>query len=154
MKSKKKTLPKHTSVLVCVTGQKDCDRLIRTGRRLADSHETELQVLCVQPTSAGYDASGEELEYLRQTARDAHAEMTVFFHDDAALMAVGFIKQVGAIHVVTGMAEVPINGFVDTIHRMIPSVPISMVSKEGIIYNICPNSADCGTPLTTVPTSI
>ena len=153
MKRKHKTPPKHTSILVCVTGQKDCDRLIRTGRRLADSHHTDLQVLCVQPVSAGYDANGEELEYLRQTARDASAEMTVFFHDDAALIAVGFMKQVGAIHVVTGMAEAPINAFVDTIHKMVPSIPISMVSKEGIIYNICPNSVDCGPQLTSVPTN-
>lgn len=153
MKKKQKALPKRTSILVCVTGQRDCDRLIRTGHRLADSHQVELQVLCVQPVSAGYDANGEELEYLRQTARDADAEMTVFFHDDAALIAVGFIKQVGAIHVVTGMAETPLNGFVDTIHQMVPSIPISMVSKEGIIYNICPGSTDCGGTLTMVPQS-
>ena len=153
MKKRKQTPPKRTAILVCVTGQKDCDRLIRTGRKLADSHETELQVLCVQPAAAGLGTveASEELEYLRQTARSAEAEMTVFFHDDAALIAVGFIKQVGAIHVVTGMAEVPINGFVDTIHRMVPSVPISMVSKEGVIYNICPDSADCGPQLQTVP---
>ena len=143
MKKRKQTSPKRTAILVCVTGQKDCDRLIRTGRKLADSHETELQVLCVQPAAAGLGTveASEELEYLRQTARNA----------EAALIAVGFIKQVGAIHVVTGMAEVPINGFVDTIHRMIPSVPISMVSKEGVIYNICPDSADCGPQLQTVP---
>ena len=153
IKKKKKTLPKHTSVLVCVTGQKDCDRLIRTGRQLADAHQVELQVLSVQPTSLGYQI-GEELEYLRQTARDAHAEMTVFFHDEAALMTVGFIKQVGAIHVVTGMAEAPINGFVDTIHQMLPSIPISMVSKEGVVYNICPDSEDCGAPLMAAPQSL
>jgi K+-sensing histidine kinase KdpD len=137
---RKKTLPEHTCVLVCVTGQKGCDRLIRTGRRIADRLHTPLQVLCVQPTSAGYDASGEELEYLRQTSRDADAEMTVFFHDEAALVALGFMKRSGAVHVVTGMAEAPVNGFVDMIHRLAPSVPISMVSKEGIVYNICPES--------------
>ena len=153
MKNHKKTLPKHTSVLVCVTGQKDCDRLIRTGRQLADAHQVELQVLSVQPTSLGYQI-GEELEYLRQTARDAHAEMTVFFHDEAALMTVGFIKQVGAIHVVTGMAEAPINGFVDTIHQLLPSIPMSMVSKEGVVYNICPDSEDCGAPLMAAPQSL
>lgn len=154
MNKRKKTQSKRSSILVCVTGQKDCDRLIRTGRHLADSQKIELQVLCVQPTHAGYEANGEELEYLRQTARDADAEMTVFFNDDAALIAVGFIKQIGAIHVVTGMAEVPINGFVDTIHRMVPSIPISMVSKEGVIYNICPNSAECGPHLTAVPQAV
>lgn len=126
------------TVLVCVTGQKDCDRLIRAGRKLAGESGAALQVLCVQPASAGYDASCEELEYLRQTARDAKAEMTVIFNDDAPLVAVGFAKQIGAAHFVTGMAEAPVNGFIELIHKLLPEIPISMVAKDGIVYNICP----------------
>jgi len=64
--------------------------------------------------------------------------MTVFFNDDAALMAVGFVKQIGATHLVTGMAEAPVNGFIETIHKLLPKIPISMVAKDGMIYNICP----------------
>ncbi len=128
------------AILVCVTGQRDCDRLIRAGRKIADEQNAPLQVLSVQPASAGFETSGEELEYLRQTARDAKAEMTVFFNDDAALMAVGFVKQIGATHVVTGMAEAPVNGFVEMIHKLLPKIPISMVAKDGMIYNICPES--------------
>lgn len=126
------------TTLVCVTGQRDCDRLIRAGRKIADETGTSLQVLCVQPTSAGYETSCEELEYLRQTARDAQAEMTVYFNDDAALIAVGFVKQIGAVHIVTGMPEAPVNGFVELIHKLLPKIPVSMVAKEGTIYNICP----------------
>ena len=127
-------------ILVCVTGQRDCDRLIRAGRNIADEHSSELQVLCIQPTSSGFETSCEELEYLRQTAHGAKAEMTVFFNDDAALMAVGFVKQIGATHIVTGMAEVPVNGFVEIIHKFLPKIPVSMVAKDGMIYNICPAS--------------
>lgn len=126
------------AILVCVTGQRDCDRLIRAGRKIADERSIPLQVLCVQPASSGFETNCEELEYLRQTARDAKAEMTVYFNDDAALMAVGFVKQIGASHIVTGMAEAPVNGFVEIIHKLLPRVPISMVAKDGVIYNICP----------------
>jgi K+-sensing histidine kinase KdpD len=129
-----------TAILVCVTGQRDCDRLIRAGRKIADERSTPLQVLCVLPTSSGFDTSCEELEYLRQTSRDAKAEMTVYFNDDAALVAVGFVKQIGAIHIITGMAEAPVNGFVEIIHNFLPKVPISMVAKDGMIYNICPGN--------------
>lgn len=125
-------------VLVCVTGQRDCDRLIRAGRKLADERDIPLQVLCVQPASSGYETSCEELEYLRQTARDAKAEMTVIFNDDAPLIAVGFMKQIGAAHLVTGMAEAPVNGFIEIIHKLLPKIPISMVAKDGMVYNICP----------------
>ena len=126
------------AILVCVTGQRDCDRLIRAGRKISDERSTPLQVLCIQPTSSGFETSCEELEYLRQTARDANAEMTVYFNDDAALMAVGFVKQIGAIHIVTGMAEAPVNGFVELIHKLLPKIPISMVAKDGMTYNIFP----------------
>ena len=132
-------LKNRNTTLVCVTGQRDCDRLIRAGKKIAEESSTSLQVLCVQPTSAGFETSCEELEYLRQTARDAQAEMTVFFNDEAALIAVGFVKQIGAIHIVTGMAEAPVNGFVEMIHKLLPKIPISMVAKEGTIYNICPS---------------
>lgn len=128
----------QASILVCVTGQRDCDRLIRVGKQLADERSIPMQVLCVQPTSAGYDANCEELEYLRQTARNASAEMTVYFDDEAALIAVGFAKQIRAVHLVTGMAGTPSNGFIEMVHKLIPEVPISMVAKDGIIYNIYP----------------
>ncbi len=131
-----------SAVLVCVTGQRDCDRLIRAGRKTADERGASLQVLCVQPASAGYETNCEELEYLRQTARDAKAEMTVYFNDEAALVAVGFVKQTGATHIVTGMAEAPANGFIETIHNLLPKVPISMVARDGIIYNIYPSNLD------------
>lgn len=131
-------------ILVCVTGQRDCDRLIKAGKKYADERSVSMQVLCVQPTSAGYDACGEELEYLRQTARDASAEMTVIFNDAAALIAAGFVKQIGATHIVTGMAEAPTNGFIEVLHNLVPKVPISMVSREGIVYNICPVNKKVG----------
>jgi K+-sensing histidine kinase KdpD len=131
-------LKSKATTLVCVTGQRDCDRLIRAGKKIAEESATPLQVLCVQPTSSGFETSCQELEYLRQTARDAKAEMTIFFNDDAALIAVGFAKQIGATHLVTGMAEAPVNGFIEIIHKLLPRVPISMVAKDGMIYNICP----------------
>ncbi|NLJ31897.1 MAG: hypothetical protein GX424_09915 [Clostridiales bacterium] len=126
------------AVLVCVTGQRDCDRLIRAGRKLADERGVPLQVLSVQPENSASEASCEELEYLRQTARDAKAEMTVIFNNDAPLVAVGFIKQIGATHLVTGMTESPVNGFIEMIHKLLPKIPIAMVAKDGMVYNICP----------------
>lgn len=130
------------TVLVCVTGQRDCDRLIKAGRKLADELELSLLVLCIQPASSGIQGNSEELEYLRQTARDSQAEMTVYFNDDAPLMAVSVAKKVGAKHIVTGMPEAPVNGFVELLHKLLPRVPVSMVEKDGKIHNICPTETD------------
>lgn len=135
-------MEKGKAVLVCVTGQHDCDRLIRTGREIAEEKSLSLQVLCVQPNSAGFETDCEELEYLRQTARDAEAEMSVYFNDDSALTAASVAKHIGAVHIVTGMAGSPASGFIEILHRLLPSVPISMVAKDRTIYNICPTRKD------------
>lgn len=140
----------NKTVLVCVTGQHDCDRLIRTGRKLADELALPLRVLCIQPASFGIQGNSEELEYLRQTARDSDAEMTVYFNDDAPLMAVSVAKKLGAKHIVTGMPEAPVNGFVELIHKLLPLVPVSMVEKNGKVHNICPAEIDEKTAKTLV----
>lgn len=127
------------SVLVCVTGQRDCDRLILAGRRIAEGTGAALQVLCVQPTAKGFCAQGEEIEYLHRTAHENGAEMSIYFHDDAALIAAGFVRQVGAQQIVTGMPDGRMNGFVEILHKLVPRVPISMVSKEGKVYHIYPS---------------
>lgn len=130
---------KKASVLACVTSQKDCDRLILVGKEIAEERQVPLQVLCVQPTTNGYCVDSEEIEHLYQVTRDAGAEMTIFFHNDAPLIAAGFIKQVGAKHIVTGMPDGRANGFVEMVHRFFPKIPISMVSSEGTIYNMYPS---------------
>ena len=139
------------SILVCVTGQRDCDRLIRTGKKLAEEKSIPLQVLCVQPASAGYDASCEELEYLRQTARDASAEMTVYFNDEAPIIAASFAKQIHAVHIVTGMAGTPSNGFIEMVHRLVPKIPTTMVAKDETVYHICPEEGETAAPAVTAP---
>ncbi len=131
-------MEKGKTVLVCVTGQHDCDRLIRTGKEIAGEKSLALQVLCVQPNSFGFETDCGELEYLRQTARDAGAEMSVYFNDDAALTAASVAKHIGAARIVTGMAGSPASGFIEILHRLLPSVPISMVAKDRTIYNIYP----------------
>ena len=132
---------KKASVLVCVTGRRDCDRLILVGKKLSKLHNVPLQVLCVQPMNHGFCAKSDEIEHLYQVTKDAGAERTIFFHDEAALITAGFVKQVGAKHIVTGMPDGRANGFVEMIHRLIPMVPISMVSEEGQIYNMYPSIA-------------
>lgn len=89
----------------------------------------------------GYCAKSDEMEYLYQVTKDAGAEMTIFFQDDAPVIAAGFAKQVGAKHIVTGMPDGRANGFVQTIHYLIPKVPISMVAEDSTIYHIYPSLA-------------
>lgn len=139
-------MKRKRSVLVCVTGQKNSERLIRQGRREADELGASLQVLCIQPIpsarteeeSNAFSQICSELEHLRQKTKEAGAEMTVYFDGDPALAAAGFAKESGAVRVVTGAAETPVGGFVDIFHQLLPRLPISMVSRDGIVYHLCP----------------
>ena len=65
------------SILACVTGQYDCDRIIETAAALAADQECELRVLTVLPPMADYSAVSDELEYLNMIAKENGADMTV-----------------------------------------------------------------------------
>ena len=78
---------------------------------------------------------------LYDPARDAGAEMTVYFQENAPVVAASFARRVGAEHIYTGMAEAPVNGFVEILHKLLPKVTLSMVGKDGTIYNILPEEA-------------
>ena len=132
------TTAPSASILVCVTGQRDCDRLIRAGKELADQNGWPVQVLCVLPTAAVGQALCEELEYLRSTARDYQADRNIYFHDDSAGCAAQVARSYHARIIFTGMAAEPINGFIDRLRRLLPQIPIAMVDKQGIVYRMDP----------------
>ena len=133
------TTSPSASVLVCVTGQRDCDRLIRAGKELADQKGWPVQVLCVLPTAAAGQALCEELEYLRSTARDYQADMNIYFHDDSAGCAAQVARSYHARIIFTGMAAEPINGFIDRLRRLLHQTPIAMVDKQGTVYRMDPH---------------
>ena len=124
------------SVVVCVTNQYDCSRLIKAGRKIADEKGLTLHVLSVSPVKTIVKERCEELEFLREVTLESHAEMTVYYHDEPALVAAGFLKEVGAEVVVTGMPGVESNGFITFLRCIFPDVIISMVSPAGEVFNM------------------
>ena len=70
----------RNNVAVCVTGQRDCDRLIRAGRELADRLGCGLVVMSALPRL--YDEeTAKVLEYLYSTSVKADAQMLVMYTD-------------------------------------------------------------------------
>ena len=53
---------KKPSVLVCVTGQYDCDRLIEAGFDRAEEFDCELHVFCVHTPKNDLTYFSEEIE--------------------------------------------------------------------------------------------
>lgn len=73
------------SVLVCVTGQKSCERLIVIGARLAEKEKQPLVVMHVARAGdhvLGYKNEAEALEYLLGISQQYKADMLVKKSDD------------------------------------------------------------------------
>lgn len=120
-----------SGVLVCVTDQLSCERLIRAGKKIADEINAPLQVLSVQPANQTARLMGEALDYLFEVSGQNGAEMTIYYHDDSILMVAGHILKYNVRHVVTGLpGEVQSVGFVEAVHSLCPNVPFSLVSED------------------------
>ena len=79
------------TVLVCVTVQKECERLILAGRRFAEGKQ------------AGFDPAAQEvLNHLYALSRDAHAEMTILRAQDVRQTIADYARKNGAVCVIVG----------------------------------------------------
>ena len=129
---------KKPSVLVCVTGQYDCDRLIKAGSQQAIELGCDLHVLCVHTPVNDISLLSDEIEYLYRTAKELGADMTITFDKNAPRSAADFARRINARYLVTGMPDNRPNGFVLRLHEMLPKMQITMVTKENdcLLYSV------------------
>ena len=73
------------NVLVCVTDQPSCRRLIVAGASIAQRLELPLKVVCVRPEGLVSPKTAEALQVLYNISGKLGADMTVYFNDDPAL---------------------------------------------------------------------
>ena len=95
----------QTNVLVCVTGQKTCERLISEGAHLARERESGLSVLHVARKGAelmGSHSDAEALEYLFEVSARYDADMTVIRSDEIVKTISDHVAKVGATLIVLG----------------------------------------------------
>lgn len=94
-------------VMVCVTQQKTCDRLIRHGHGLLDGQEDELFIIHVAPKDfkiLGSSEEGEALDYLYGKAIDYGANLTVLRSNNILDTLVDLVDKNQITHVVLGQS--------------------------------------------------
>ncbi len=116
-------------VLVCVTRQKTCERLIKEGARLA-SGDDELYVVNVSPNDwsllgkqyKGADQTAEALEYLFEISKNYGAHMTVLRSEDVVTALVDFVnkKQISTVIIGSSKEEDQANTMAKKIKRKVP----------------------------------
>ena len=93
----------QTSILVLVTNQFQCERLIRTGRKIANLTGTPVYVINVQHRGDKYEANPEALQHLFDVSKHNDAEMKVYFAADPFEQICEIIETYKARHVITGI---------------------------------------------------
>lgn len=112
-------IKENACVLVCVTVQKDCGRLIEAGKTEAEKSGLPLHVLHV---SAGKNLLGnpdaaQALNYLYALAREADAEMNILYDGDAQKAIAGYAARHGARTLILGQDK---SGFAARLQGLLP----------------------------------
>lgn len=100
-------------VLVCVTTQKKCDRLIEAGRDLLvspDDHMLMVHIAHYELTSLGDSDNADALEYLYATAFEYGVNLMVIRSNDVARTVVDQIKELDVDCVVLGESRGALRG--------------------------------------------
>lgn len=133
----------NSCVLVCVTPQKQCEQLIRSGAVIARQYGVPLEVLSVFHERDGSSPDPQVLEELYECARNENARMSVYFNDSPAILSAVIAKKKGAVDIVVGFPKEHSTHFVSSLRMLLPDVQISMVDVDdgGKIYRMIPQEA-------------
>jgi K+-sensing histidine kinase KdpD len=119
-------------VLVCVTDQQSCGRLIQAGRQLADLAVAPLKVISVRPRHMKSWFGSEELEFLFGLAKQLDAEMIIRLHNYAAEAVGDYIAENPVHTVIVGMPpQAGQSVFISSLEERFPTLPIISVDDHG-----------------------
>ena len=115
-------------VIVLVTLQHQCARLIRRGVDIALAQGRQLKVVHVAPRDENLevDAKAAVLNDLYALANEAGAEMCLLVAEDMATVMVEFAKEHKARQMIIGAGE-NARGIAETLSELLPGVQILIV---------------------------
>lgn len=96
---------KKAKIMVCVTQQKTCERLIANGAGLAETRDGKLYIVNVVNENERfleYASDGEALEYLFGVSKKAGADLTVLRSNDIIQTMIDFAKKNQITHMILG----------------------------------------------------
>jgi len=121
-------------VLVCVTGQKTCERLISEGSRLAKELDIDLSVVHVARQGAGLlggnIAEAEALEYLFKISTDHGAGMTVIRSNEIVPTLAAHARKVNAALMVLGSSRETNRDVTRDLRAQMPEMEFRIVYAE------------------------
>ncbi len=124
-------------VMVCVTRQKTCERLIKVGQMLVNGTGGKLTVVHVTKVGLnvlGNPDEGEALDYLFQVSKQAGAEMTVLRSDNILNTLLSFAKRNNITEIVVGESPDPDSkkSLIHNMEYMLPGVKFNVVPVHNV----------------------
>lgn len=125
----------NENIMVCVTQQKNCERLIQKGATIKAGQDGELFVIHVAKEGVnflGNNKEAEALEYLFDKSKEVGADLTVLRADSIVDTLMDFIKNKKIHHIVLG--EPPIDckedGIVMELKTKLPKCEFHIVQNN------------------------
>lgn len=126
-------------IIVCVTEQSCCDRLILAGYRLSKQWNEPLRVITVRPKRMGRcDADHDcwlgspELEYLADVCHSVDADLYFMFDDHPDRAVIRYIEEHQPSAVVTGVPPAgTVSAFNTALQARFPGLTICPVDADG-----------------------
>lgn len=112
-------MTENACILVCVTVQKECERLIKRGRAEAQAHHLPLHIIHINTGKnyLGNPDAAEALNHLYALAREADAEMNILYSTDVVQAIVNYAKQQNARAIILGTDR---SGIVHQLSMLLP----------------------------------
>ena len=123
----------NSCIMVCVTPQSSCRRLIETGAAKAKENNTELIVISVLNT---FSNNMNALTELYDCVERNGADMNLYFNSEPVLTAAVAAKKFGAKELITGFPGENSSAFIAQLHELLPEIPVCMVDGDGMQYRI------------------
>ena len=120
----------QANVLVCVTDQPSCRRLILAGDAIAQKYNVPVKVVTVLKPGLVSSKTADVLQTLYNIAGRLGADMTVYFNDSPALTVAVHARQINAVHIVSGSPGTDSNTFIETNKGLLPETPMTIVDNE------------------------
>ena len=123
------------NIMICVTRQKTCERLLKVGRDITGDGDARLYAVHVAKKGVnflGNPDEGEALDYLFQVSKEAGAEMTVLRSEHVVDTLVEFARKSNISIIVLGESAQNTNreeSIIDELKRNLPDLEFRIVPQ-------------------------
>ncbi len=127
-------MPKANPVLVCVTAQLRCEKLIRAAEDLAAKLNRELTVVTIQPKNAEPQQRARDLKCLNTLSKLCDCDIDIIYSDHVTTSLAAYINRCEPCHILIGNPDTK-GAFFNEFMSNHYCAPVSVVDEK-IIYTL------------------